>query len=226
MFFTRDVKHKLQQDTYIQRARMFGSRGSYLKYFELIIPESLYLDWQKCFIFHRLSLESRKQNKTSPIWLDGQRITAVASASIDKTNVDVDKGEMSFDLFVYNEEQILEVLGMSIPPLQKIRALSELLGKNCLPDYLINYIDSFCPVGDDSIAVHSPKSIAGYSDKEGEVDKATITRTKGFIGKFERETDKYPNAIHHINILFNEQGKARVFYKYQGSIRFLKTGRK
>ena len=26
MFFTRDVKHKLQQDTYIQRARMFGSR--------------------------------------------------------------------------------------------------------------------------------------------------------------------------------------------------------
>jgi Z1 domain len=28
MFFTRDVKHKLQQDTYIQRARMFGSRGN------------------------------------------------------------------------------------------------------------------------------------------------------------------------------------------------------
>ena len=34
MFFTRDVKHKLQQDTYIQRARMFGSRGTYLKYFD------------------------------------------------------------------------------------------------------------------------------------------------------------------------------------------------
>ncbi len=33
MFFTRDVKHKLQQDTYIQRARMFGSRKLYLKYF-------------------------------------------------------------------------------------------------------------------------------------------------------------------------------------------------
>jgi Z1 domain len=25
MFFTRDVKHKIQQDTYIQRARMFGA---------------------------------------------------------------------------------------------------------------------------------------------------------------------------------------------------------
>ena len=39
MFFTRDVKHKIQQDTYIQRARMFGTRGGYLKYFELHIPE-------------------------------------------------------------------------------------------------------------------------------------------------------------------------------------------
>lgn len=26
MFFTRDVKHKIQQDTYIQRARLFGAR--------------------------------------------------------------------------------------------------------------------------------------------------------------------------------------------------------
>lgn len=102
MFFTRDVKHKLQQDTYIQRARMFGSRNNYLKYFELTIPKALYLDWQTCFIFHRLSLESRKQNKTSPVWLDGERITAVASASIDKTNVLVDKGEMSFGLFNFD----------------------------------------------------------------------------------------------------------------------------
>ena len=39
MFFTRDVKNKLQQDTYIQRARMFGSRGAYLRHFELTIPK-------------------------------------------------------------------------------------------------------------------------------------------------------------------------------------------
>jgi Z1 domain len=35
MFFTRDAKHKIQQDTYIQRARMFGSRKNYLQHFEL-----------------------------------------------------------------------------------------------------------------------------------------------------------------------------------------------
>jgi hypothetical protein len=226
MFFTRDVKQKLQQDTYIQRARMFGSRGNYLKYFELTIPKPLYLDWQKCFIFHRLSLESRKQNKQSPVWLDGERITAVASASIDKTNVLVDKGEMSFGLFNFNKENIEEIIGKDIKPIQKIKALAELLGKDCLPGYLINYIETFCPLGDKSIAVHPPMSIAGYSDKDGEMDKATITRTKGFIGKSQMEVTKYPDAIHHINIFVNDSGKARLFYKYSGSVRFLKTAKK
>jgi hypothetical protein len=226
MFFTRDVKHKLQQDTYIQRARMFGSRGSYLKYFELTIPKELYLDWQTCFIFHRLSLESRKQNKRSPVWLDGERITAVASASIDKTNVLIDKGEISFDLFDYHEESIAEIIDQNIKPIQKIKALAELVGKNCLPEYLISYIEKFCPLNDRSIAVHAPKSMAGYSDKAGEMDRATITRTKGFIGTPQMEVTRYPDAIHHIVIFFNDSGKARVFYKYRGDVRFLRPAKK
>jgi len=228
MFFTRDVKHKLQQDTYIQRARMFGSRKDYMKYFELIIPKSLFLDWQKCFIFHRLSLEARKQNKRCPVWLDGERITAVSSASIDKTTVQVDRGEMSFDLFDFNGtkpaiEGIVQRGGTS---LQKVKALSQLVGINSLPGYLINYIESFRPAGDASIAVHMPRSIKGYTERAGEMDKATITRSKGFIGDREMEVDRFPNAVHHINILFNEAGKARVFYRYRGSVRFLKTGQK
>jgi hypothetical protein len=223
MFFTRDVKQKLQQDTYIQRARMFGSRKAYLQHLELTIPKSLYLDWQRCFIFHRLSLEARKQNNRSPVWLDGERITAAASSSIDKTNILVDRGEMSFDLFDYDPDSINGILAQNISPLQKVKTLAELLGKQCLPDYLINYMENFCPAGLDSIAVHAPKSIAGYADKPGEIDKATITRTKGFIGDPQLEKGKYPNAIHHINILHNDRGRARVFYKYEGNIRFLKT---
>jgi Z1 domain/Type III restriction enzyme, res subunit len=226
MFFTRDVKHNLQQDTYIQRARMFGSRNDYLKYFELTIPKTLYLDWQKCFIFHRLSLESRKQNKRSPVWLDGERITAVSSASIDKTNVVIDKGEMSFDIFDFNSDFISEILDQEIRPIQKIKALAELVGKDSLPLYLISYISGFSPAGDDSIAVHFPKPIAGYTEKDGEMDKATITRTRGFIGDREMEIIRFPDAIHHINILYNEAGKARIFYKYRGNVRFLKTSRK
>src|SRR5690606_11618540 len=226
MFFTRDVKHKLQQDTYIQRARMFGSRENYLKYFELIIPKSLYLDWQKCFIFHRLSLESRKQNKTTPVWLDGERVTAVASASIEKANVVVDRGEMSFGLFDFDEDKLQVILDKKEAPIAKLKMISGLLGNDSLPTYLISYIETFLPSGNKSIAIHEPKSIAGYTDKEGEVDKATITRSRGFIGNRELELSKYPDAIHHINILYNEDGKARIFYKYEGNIRFLKTTRK
>jgi hypothetical protein len=226
MFFTRDVKHKMQQDTYIQRARMFGSRKAYLPSFELTIPKGLYLDWQRCFIFHRLSLEARKQDNRSPVWLDGERITAVASSSIDKTNILVDRGEMSFDLFAFDPDRINSIVAQNITPLRKVKALSELLGKQCLPDYLINYMENFCPAGAGSIAVHSPKSIAGYADKPGEIDKATITRTKGFIGDPQLEKGRYPNAIHHINIFYNDIGRARVFYKYEGNIRFLKTSKK
>lgn len=229
MFFTRDVKQKLQQDTYIQRARMFGSRNDYLKYFELVIPKPLYLDWQKCFIFHRLSLESRKQDKQSPVWLDGERITAVASASIDKTNVVVDKGEMSFGLFNFEPDSINEIFSQNIKPLQKLKALSELLGKSCLPDYLISYIEIFAPTGDNSIAIHEPKNISGYRNKitEKEItDTDIVFRTKGFIGTGELEETKYPDAVHHLFVLFNDIGKARVFYKYNGNIRFLKTPKK
>ena len=42
MYFTRDVRNKIQQDTYIQRARMFGLRNGYLEHFELSIPNGLY----------------------------------------------------------------------------------------------------------------------------------------------------------------------------------------
>ncbi len=223
MFFTRDVQHRLQQDTYIQRARMFGSRKAYLQYFELTIPKHLYLDWQRCFIFHRLSLEARKQNNRSPVWLDGERITAAAASSIDKTNILVDRGEMSFELFTFDSDSVDHILAQNIAPLRKVKALSELLGEKCLPGYLINYMENFCPAGPNSIAVHSPKSIAGYKDKPGEIDKATITRTKGFIGEPQLEKGRYPHAIHHIIIFYNDQGRARVFYKYEGNIRFLKT---
>ena len=221
MFFTRDVKHKMQQDTYIQRARMFGSRGEYLRFFELTIPNNLYLDWHKCFVFHHLSLQSRRKENKSPVWLEDKRVSAVAAASVKKTAVAVDSGEMSFELFNYDQDSIHKV--MEFPTnLDKLRALNELLGNNCFPDYLIEYVENFLPDGENSIAFHEPKSISGYKSLNSE-DKKNVRRSKGFIGKREREEDKFPNAIHHIVVLFNDSGNARVFYKYHGNIRFVKT---
>ncbi len=221
MFFTRDVKHNIQQDTYIQRARMFGARNTYLKYFELTIPESLYSNWQRCFIFHRLSLESRRAGNGTPVWLEGKKLIAAARTSIDKASVVIDSGEMSFEIFDFKANEVDEILNKQIGNLQKINTISELLGDEKLPKYLINYIENYMPLGEKSLALHASKSITEY--KDAITDQEAITRTKGFIGQFELEPKKYPDAIHHIRILYNGANKARVFYKYKGNIKFLKT---
>jgi hypothetical protein len=82
MFFTRSPKHKIQTDTYVQRARMFGSRSPYLDHFELHIPKSLYQDWHTAFYLHRLGMASLKTGE--PIWYENDRTSAVASTSKDK----------------------------------------------------------------------------------------------------------------------------------------------
>jgi hypothetical protein len=103
----------------------------------------------------------------------------------------------------------------------KMKTLSQYLGSQKLPDYLINYIEHFSPDVDKLIVIHEPIDISGYKDQT--TNQRAITRSKGFIGKREREVNKFPNAIHHIFVLYNSFGKARIFYKYQGNIRFLKT---
>jgi hypothetical protein len=156
----------------------------------------------------------------------GSGTTLVTAKLRGHEAIGFDRDPLAISNILTQHTGIEELISQEIRPMQKIKAIAELLGDQRLPSYLISYIESFCPGGDESIAVHMPKSIAGYTDKAGETDTATITRTKGFIGDPQMELTKYPNAIHHINIFFNASGRARVFYKYHGSIRFLKTARK
>lgn len=218
MFFTRDTKHKIQQDTYIQRARMFGARKKYLEYFELTIPERLYSDWHKCFVFHRLSLESVKTGN-APVWIEDRRIRAVSPNSIDKTNVMMDSGEMSFMIFDYDSKKVDNIIQGNEDSFTKLDNLHNLIGEESLPSYLINFIKNFSPDGDDSLAIHKSKSIMGYED----ADKENISRPRGLIGNLDLEQKKYPHAIHHIKIFFNNNNKARVFYKYVNNVKFLKN---
>jgi Z1 domain/Type III restriction enzyme, res subunit len=215
MFFTRDSKHKIQQDTYIQRARMFGSRKKHLRYFELTIPEQLYLDWQRCFVFHKLALEAIKTKKGSPVWLADQRIAAVASSSIDKTNVLLDRGEMSFPIFEYSPE-IEQVIQGSSSPLGRLKQLQSKIGSDALPDYLIRYVQRILPNGPGSIALHTSSTIENMKD----ADKEKIERTKGLFGQVRRE---FPDSVHHFKIFYNAKHKARLIYKFNGNISFLKN---
>lgn len=221
MFFTRDVKHKIQQDTYIQRARMFGSRGDYLRFFELTIPETLYLDWHRCFVFHRLALSAIKEGQGSLVWLSDQRIAAVASSSIDRSNVNLDRGEMSFALFKYSDE-IERSATSSLPSTAKLEQLAQLIGTEGFPDYLKKYISRVSPNGSASIEILPPADISSQTDVD---DMERIIRKKGFMGNITREKEKNPQAIHFFRIFHNAGKGARLFYKFNGSIQFIKNMR-
>jgi hypothetical protein len=211
MYFTRDAS-KIQQDTYIQRARMFGTRGKYIKYFELHIPEYLYDDWARCFLFHKLSLESIRSSSV-PSWVGDQRINPIAKTKIDKRNIDFQKGEMSFEKFTYDKE-VKEIEARSdITMLEKLNLLRDHLGDQYLPIFLLNLIQYFMPHKDKSIVWHHSTSIANYGSG---TDQDNISRPKSFLGARDLEGDKYPDAIHHFKILYNADNVARMFYKFEG----------
>ena len=215
MFFTRDVKHKIQQDTYIQRARMFGSRGKYLDFFELTIPAALYADWHRCFVFHWLSLASINSGKGSPVWLSDSRIAAVAAASVDKSTVDIDRGEMSFSLFKF-EPKMDDVVPGPDDIVSKMEALRKLIGDDGFPEYLRKFILTMSRDPDANISIQRSSSV--YPSMTAE-EKATITRSKGMMGASQMTT----GAMHALKIFTNQEGMARLYYKFTGSIEFTKN---
>lgn len=217
MFFTRDVKHKIQQDTYIQRARMFGSRGHYLDFFELTIPQSLYVDWHRCFVFHRLALSAIKEGLGSLVWIGDKRISPVASNSIDKSTVDLDRGEMSFAPFDLNEK-ISEELSSDAAAISKIENLASLLEESALPLYLRRYIERTSIGLHQALFVHRSLDMSGYSDANVE----NISRKRGFIGQ--SQLSKAPaTTVHHIFVVHNGKGRARIVYKFTGNIQFIRN---
>lgn len=224
MFFTRNVRSKLQQDTYIQRARMFGARGEYLEHFELAIPQDLYADWHRCFVFHRLALATITNRLGSPVWIGDNRISIASNASIDKATVALDKGEMSFGVFDYTPE-LDELVSENQQSVETLRKLQAKIGKDALPAFLIQFIDARLKDMPGPLAIHTASSIGGSSD----ADQAAISRDKGLMGKSQLEPKKFPDAIHHIKVFYNRKRKARLFYKLQGSLQFvqnLKTSRR
>ena len=221
MFFTRTVKHKIQQDTYIQRARMFGSRIGYLDHFELHIPESLYLDWHQAFVFHGLSMASIETK--NPVWLEDRRIRAVSPSSIDKSSSSIDRGEISFEIFKPSDE-LLTLTQNSTDGYLHFKKVLGLLPEEYLSEHIYRWVESTQPFGDSSIVFHSSRQIKGSDN----IDNKNISRAKGMFGGEDYEMNRFPNSVHHFKIFTNSSGKARVFYQYKAtnkSITFLKVKR-
>jgi hypothetical protein len=220
MFFTRDVKNKLQQDTYIQRARMFGNRGAYLRHFELTIPSALYADWHRCFVYHRLALASIENGLGSPVWIADQRISAVASASIDHSTVNLEQNEMNFAMFAF-EDELDQIALSNDSAADKINLLADRLGDSAFPRYLREFILLKISGGRQSLKLFAS---AGMFPSMSDEDKAQIKRRQGFLTI--REGDRVNNTVHFLRIFRNEDGKARLFYKFDGSVQFMKNLKK
>jgi len=217
MFFTRDVKHKIQQDTYIQRARMFGSRGSYLDHFELTIPQSLYVDWHRCFVFHRLALSAIKDGLGSLVWIGDSRISPAANSSVDRSTVDLNRGEMSFGLFDYSP-QADDILASGISSKEKLSLLQNTLGDQAFPGYLKRFIERTLISQPGALFVHAPLDVSGYKDPGVQ----NVVRTKGFIGA--NQLAKAPSGtVHHLFVAHDAKKKARVIYKFAGNIQFIRN---
>ncbi len=214
MFFTRDVKHKMQQDTYIQRARMFGNRGKYLKYFELWIPEQLYLDWHRCFVYHQLSLEAIKADKKAPVWISDDRIQPAATGSIDKRSVVTDAGEMYFAKFTLTEDLIELIKNTSLNEIDRLQSIFDTHGDKVLPYYVINFIQINAYPG--NVAIHDVRKVREDSEYHD-----SLYRPRGVLGG--TDTNKYPNAVHHFMVITNTRNEARMVYRYVGKVQFLRN---
>ncbi len=228
MYFTRSVKGKFTQDTYIQRARMFGTRKSYKERFQLWIPERLMGNWSKCFAFHKLALEALRKGAGAPVWLSDHKTTPTSAASIDRSSVDFEGGEMSFAIFDYDHDKFSKLFDRSDRDDQAVLSgLYEAFNDPEFPQYIRDYLDQeLLRPGSRLISFHRPSGFGTGASKYTEKEKENIRRTKGIFATNEYQRSELPDARHHLKVFHNDVGKARLFYKIQGgAIKFIQNRR-
>lgn len=222
MYFTRGTTSKLQQDTYIQRARMFGNRGGYFEDFNLTIPEELFLAWHDCFSSHELSLEESKMGR-QPVWWGNSRVAPAAGGSFVKGSIFTKVNGTMFDDFDYDPSIVDEVIGY--PDTGKIITLDELSAfareapDNALPNFIVEYVRKYPPESR-IIAWYPPHSIKNMKENKNNGDDFSIVfRKQGLWGQFERDLKRgkrfhhLAEATHHFRLFFNTSDRARLAYK-------------
>lgn len=223
MYFTRSVKGKFSQDTYIQRARMFGSREKYKKFFQLWIPDSLMINWSKCFSYHRLALQAMRSKEGPPVWLSDHKTVPTSPGSIDRSTVDFEGGEMSFGLFTFdNTHHPILFKREGRTDKEMLEQLRSSFSDEEFPTYLYDYLKTQLSSG--SISFHNPGYFGARSKSYSEEEKRMIQRARSIFGNSEFTKSENPSAVHHLKIYHNAYGNARLFYKINGtSITFIRN---
>jgi Z1 domain/Type III restriction enzyme, res subunit len=218
-FFSRTVKGRLQQNTYIQRARMFGNRP-YSEYFELCVPETLFQDWATVFHDHEISLRLAKAGAYQHIQTGKNSV--IDSGALDKDNVTMEKSERAvgevFELGSHLEKEIIN--HDRTKPLTFLENLADrnLIDDSQLPSTLFSYLREICKEDESDMLIvlrdsnTDPKlqNIEQYKDGSPE----TITRKRGgIVHAMLNKRPEYSSHSHFILPIKNNNGQARFLYK-------------
>ena len=218
-YFSRNVKNKLQQNTYIQRARMFGWRP-YSQHFELCVPETLFKNWAECFHDHEVSLRLAKAGEYLHVY--GDKTQVVDSGAIDKNNVSSQNSERAVgEIFPLTKE--LETALINHDQRNPLVYLENLIANGLLPAVAIapalrmylNEITSeetnqFMIVLKTDNTGKNVQNIENYKDG----DTQTIQRSRGgIIHAMLNKRTEYDLHQHFILPIKNSDGFARIIYK-------------
>lgn len=219
-YFSRNVKGRLQQNTYIQRARMFGNRP-YSQYFELCVPESLFMDWATVFQDHELSLRLARAGVYQHIQSKGNQV--VDRPAIDQKHITVEKSERAvgniFQMSSALEHQIL--CHDPAKPLSALESLSQTgqISEWELPPSLLTYLREIAKPDESDVLIVFATATGGSkalqvieSYKDG--DSETITRAKGgIVHAMLNKRIEYAQNRHFLLPIKNSRGEARWLYK-------------
>jgi hypothetical protein len=200
---------------------MFGNRSKYKNSFQLWIPSTLMENWTKCFAFHQLAIQAARSGMGAPVWLSDHRTTPTSPASIDRSFVDFEDGEMSFGIFAFEDHLYMGEPGWT--DLQRLECLRKNLSEKCFPSYVYQYLKTQRKKEGD-ICFHEHSVFGSERSNYTPEEIASVRRKKGIFSTNEFRRGGRPNARHHLKIFRNEHGQARLFYKINGhTIRFIQN---
>jgi len=218
-YFSRNVKNKLQQNTYIQRARMFGWRP-YSKHFELCVPETLFKNWAECFHDHEVSLRLAKAGEYLHIY--GSKTQVVDAGAIDKLNISHQNSERNIgEIFPLTPQLESALINFNLD--DPIRHIEKLIDEGLLPQSAIapalrmyfrelaseetNQFFIVLKSGNDDNEI---QTIVNYKDG----DQESIQRARGgIIHAMLNNRVEYDLYQHFILPIKNNDGNARIIYK-------------
>jgi hypothetical protein len=206
---------------------MFGTRNKYKEYFQLWIPAELIESWSKCFMFHKLAVEAVRSGKGVPVWLSDHKTIPTSPASIDRSSVDFEGGEMSFAMFEKTMKAVEAIMILEQKSdIDKLQALREVLSGDQFPDYIFEFISEEARLADGEVCFHSASEFGSKSKSYTKEEIANIRRKKGIFSTNEFKRGSRPNARHHLKVFFNSNGKARLYYKINGhAVKFIQNRR-